>query len=124
MWLNRAIPYTSHKISSATLTQTTSIRAVIRSAQYDCRRCMCSYGTTLGLREVSEHIPYARRADILPAVMAPDDVVRFLKAVPDLKMRMLFIAIYAAGLRVSEAVKLTARDIDSKRLSDRTALTR
>jgi integrase/recombinase XerD len=74
------------------------------------------YGTTLGLKEVSEHIPYARRADILPAVMAPDDVVRFLKAVPDLKMRTLFIAIYAAGLRVSEAVKLTARDIDSARM--------
>jgi site-specific recombinase XerD len=74
------------------------------------------YGTTLGLKEVSEHIPYARRPDILPAVMAPDDVVRFLKAVPDLKMRTLFIAIYAAGLRVSEAVKLTARDIDSARM--------
>jgi site-specific recombinase XerD len=74
------------------------------------------YATTLGLKEVSEQIPYARRADILPAVMAPDDVVRFLKAVPDLKMRTLFITIYAAGLRVSEAVKLTARDIDSARM--------
>ena len=74
------------------------------------------YATTLGLKEVSEQIPYARRADILPAVMAPDDVVRFLKAVADLKMRTLFIAIYAAGLRVSEAVNLTARDIDSVRM--------
>jgi site-specific recombinase XerD len=74
------------------------------------------YGTTLGLKEVAEHIPYARRADALPAVMAPDHVVRFVRAAADLKMRTLFITIYAAGLRVSEAVKLTARDIDSARM--------
>jgi len=49
-------------------------------------------------------------------VLARDEVVRLLKAVPDLRMRTLFITIYAAGLRVSEAVKLTARDIDSARM--------
>jgi site-specific recombinase XerD len=74
------------------------------------------YRTTLGLKEVSEQIPYARRADPLPAVLARDDRARLLKAVPDLRMRTLFITIYAAGLRVSEAVKLTARDIDSARM--------
>jgi integrase/recombinase XerD len=74
------------------------------------------YRTTLGLKEVSEQIPYARRSDPLPAVLAREEVVRFLKAVPDLRMRTLFITIYAAGLRVSEAVKLTAGDIDSARM--------
>jgi integrase/recombinase XerD len=74
------------------------------------------YRTTLGLKEVPEQIPYARRSDPLPAVLAPDEVVRFLKAVTDLKMRTAFITIYAAGLRVSEAVKLTAHDIDSERM--------
>jgi integrase/recombinase XerD len=74
------------------------------------------YRTTLGLKDVSEQIPYARRADPLPAVLARDEVVRFLKAVTDIKMRTAFITIYAAGLRVSEAVKLTARDIDSERM--------
>lgn len=74
------------------------------------------YGTTLGLKEVSEQIPYARREDTLPAVLARDEVVRFLRAVTDIKMRTAFITIYAAGLRVSEAVKLTARDIDSERM--------
>ena len=34
----------------------------------------------------------------------------------DLKMRTAFITIYAAGLRVSEAVKLTGDDIDSARM--------
>ncbi len=74
------------------------------------------YRTTLGLKQVAEEIPYARTEDTLPVVLAREEVVRFLKAVPDLRMRTLFITIYAAGLRVSEAVKLTGRDIDSARM--------
>ena len=74
------------------------------------------YGTTLGRSGVAEQIPLARKADTLPAVLARDEVVNFLKAVPDLKMRTAFITIYSAGLRVSEAVALTARDIDSARM--------
>src|SRR6202158_965322 len=54
------------------------------------------YRTTLGLKDVSEHIPYARRTDPLPAVLSRDEVERFLKAVPNLKMRTAFITIYAA----------------------------
>jgi integrase/recombinase XerD len=74
------------------------------------------YGTTLGRSGVAEQIPLARKADTLPAVLARDEVLRFLKAVPDLKMRTAFITIYSVGLRVSEAVALTARDIDSARM--------
>jgi integrase/recombinase XerD len=71
------------------------------------------YGTTLARPDVAKHIPLARKADTLPAVLSRDQVVRFFKAVPDLEMRTIFITIYSAGLRVSEAVALTARDIDS-----------
>jgi site-specific recombinase XerD len=71
------------------------------------------YGTTLGRPDTAKHVPLARKADTLPAVLTRDQVVRFLKAVPDLEMRTLFIVIYSAGLRISEAVALTARDIDS-----------
>jgi site-specific recombinase XerD len=71
------------------------------------------YGTTLGRAGAAEHIPLARKADTLPAVLTRDQVVRFLKSVPDLEMRTLFIVIYSVGLRISEAVALTARDIDS-----------
>jgi integrase/recombinase XerD len=71
------------------------------------------YGTTLGQPNVADHIPLARKADKLPAVLTRDQVVQFLKAVPDLEMRTLFITIYSAGLRVSEAVALTGKDIDS-----------
>jgi integrase/recombinase XerD len=74
------------------------------------------YGTTLGQKHVADEIPYARRADSLPAVLSREEVERFLKSVPNLKMRTAFITIYAAGLRVSELVALTAQDIDSARM--------
>ena len=73
------------------------------------------YGTTLGQKQIAEQITFARKEDTLPAVLTQDEVVRFLRAVVDLKMRTAFITIYAAGLRVSEVVALTARDIDSER---------
>ena len=59
------------------------------------------YGTTLGQKQVTEQISYARRADTLPAVLARDEVVRFLKAMPNLKTRTAFITIYAAGIMVA-----------------------
>jgi site-specific recombinase XerD len=74
------------------------------------------YGTTLRRKEMIEHIPYARREDTLPAVLTPDEVVRLFKAVPNLKIRTALITTYAAGLRISEVVALTARDINSERM--------
>lgn len=74
------------------------------------------YATTLGNQQLAEQIPFARKEDTLPAVLTRDQVLQLLKAEPNLKMRTAFITIYAAGLRVSEVVKLTTRDIDSKRM--------
>ena len=74
------------------------------------------YGTTLRRKEMIDQIPYARREDTLPAVLTPDEVVRLFKAVPNLKIRTALITVYAAGLRVSEVVSLTARDINSERM--------
>jgi site-specific recombinase XerD len=74
------------------------------------------FGTTLGLKGVAERIPLPRKEDKLPTVLSRYDVMRFLKAVSDLRMRTLFITIYAAGLRVSEAIALHASDIDSGRM--------
>jgi len=73
------------------------------------------YGTTLRRKEMIEYIPYARREDTLPAVLTPDEVVRLFKAVPNLKIRTALITTYAAGLRISEVVALTARDINNER---------
>jgi len=74
------------------------------------------YGKTLGQKHIVDEIPYARLADSLPAVLSREEVERFLKTVRNLKMRTAFITIYAAGLRVSELVALTSRDIDSTRM--------
>lgn len=74
------------------------------------------YGTTLGRPNVAEHLPLGRKADTLPSVLTRDQVVRLLKCTPDLEMRTIFTTIYAAGLRISEAVALTDKDIDSDRM--------
>jgi len=74
------------------------------------------YAVTLGRPEAKTQIPLARRADILPAVLSPEEVAQFLNAVAGLKYRAALTTIYAAGLRVSEAVALTALDIDRARM--------
>lgn len=74
------------------------------------------YGTTLGRDDASKQIPLARRPDTLPSVMAPEEIIRFLDAVSDLRYRAVFSTIYAAGLRVSEAASLKVKDIDSHRM--------
>ncbi|WP_315850553.1 tyrosine-type recombinase/integrase [Sphingobium sp. B2] len=66
--------------------------------------------------EIPERIAYARTRRKLPAILSPDEVVRFLEAVPSLKSRAALTTAYAAGLRVSEAVNLKIGDIDSDRM--------
>ena len=74
------------------------------------------YTITLGNKDMAGDIPFARREDSLPAVLTPEDVVRLLEAVDSVKFRVALTTIYAAGLRVSEVVKLKAQDIDSQRM--------
>jgi site-specific recombinase XerD len=52
----------------------------------------------------------------LPAVLGPDEVRRLFDAVSDPFYRMVLQAAYAAGLRVSEVVRLRTGDIDSQRM--------
>ena len=74
------------------------------------------YRTTLGQKQIADDIPYARTADSLPAILSREEVQRLLQCAPNFKMRTALVTIYAAGLRVSELVALTARDIDSARM--------
>ena len=74
------------------------------------------YGVTLGHGDIPERIPYAREPRKLPVVLNADEVVRFLEAVPSLKVRTALTTAYAAGLRASEAVGLKIADIDSGRM--------
>ena len=57
-----------------------------------------------------------KRPQTLPVVLSPEEVVRFLAAIADLKHRAILTTCYAAGLRVSEVLHLKVTDIDSHRL--------
>lgn len=74
------------------------------------------YGVTLRQAEIPERIPYAREPRKLPIVLNADEVIRFLEAVPSLKVRAALTTAYAAGLRASETVSLRVGDIDSGRM--------
>jgi site-specific recombinase XerD len=52
----------------------------------------------------------------LPTVISPEQVWRIIHATNNMKHRVLLMAIYSAGLRVSEALALRAEDIDSTRM--------
>ena len=57
-----------------------------------------------------------KRPSRLPVILSREEVLRFLDALERPKHRAIFAAIYAAGLRVSEATHLKVGDIDSQRM--------
>jgi integrase/recombinase XerD len=78
------------------------------------------YNVTLQRRwNVDDVVPTCRRPQRLPVVMSPQEVARFLDAVDDLKHRVILTVCYAAGLRISEAVRLTPAAIDNHRMTIR-----
>jgi integrase/recombinase XerD len=56
-----------------------------------------------------------RQPRTLPVVPSPEEVARFLDAVPS-QHRVILTVCYAAGLRISEAVRLKPTAIDSQRM--------
>lgn len=65
---------------------------------------------------VEEDIPTGRRPQKLPDVLSQAEVGQFLDAVRSLKHRVILTVCYAAGLRVSEAIRLKPAAIDSRRM--------
>lgn len=74
------------------------------------------YVKTLGQSFMAEKIPYPKRPKHLPTVLSQEEIERLLNAVRSLKHRALLMTLYGAGLRVSEACRLTIDDIDSSRM--------
>ena len=74
------------------------------------------YGTTLHTNWAFEQIPHGKQDKKLPSVLSLDEVRRLLGAVANVKHRALLTTIYAAGLRLSEAIHLRVQDIDSARM--------
>ena len=61
-------------------------------------------------------LPAPKMGKLLPVVLSPDEVVHFLDSVTHPKHRAILTTCYAAGLRISEAVRLTIPAIDSHRM--------
>ena len=63
-----------------------------------------------------EVIPLPKKPQKLPVVLSPEEVAHFLGCVDCSRHRMILTICYAAGLRISEAVRLKATAIDSQRM--------
>jgi integrase/recombinase XerD len=75
------------------------------------------YQVTLGKKwTFPEVLPLPRKPQKLPVVLSPEEVRRFLDCVESAKPGAVLITCYAAGLRISEAVRLKPSDIDSQRM--------
>jgi integrase/recombinase XerD len=65
---------------------------------------------------LEEIIPTPKKPQKLPIVLSPEEVLQFLSCVEGVKHRTILTACYAAGLRISEAIRLKVADIDSQRM--------
>lgn len=74
------------------------------------------YSVTLKRPMEVERLPVMRGQQRLPEVLSGTEVSALLAAVKKSKYRVILMALYGAGLRISEACQLKAGDIDSKRM--------
>jgi len=61
-------------------------------------------------------IPAPKKPQKLPIILSPEEVRHFLAGVVNPKHRTILTTCYAAGLRISEAVRLKPTEIDSQRM--------
>ncbi len=74
------------------------------------------YTITLKRQTEVEHLPVRRKKVKLPVVLSGTEINTLLDAIRVDKYRAIVMAQYAGGLRISEACRLRAEDIDSKRM--------
>jgi site-specific recombinase XerD len=74
------------------------------------------YAVTLHRPVEVANIPIVRRRRRLPVVLSGTEVSALLLAIASPMYRAVLMAIYAGGLRISEACRLRPEDIDSKRM--------
>ena len=75
------------------------------------------YRVTLGRPELIEHIPFPKQEKKLPIVLSRQELELFFDAVGYQKHRTILMTMYAAGLRISEALALRVGDIDGSRMT-------
>lgn len=74
------------------------------------------YQVTLQRPEMIPHLPFPRQEKRLPTVLSVEEIRRFFQAISQPRARAVLLTIYAAGLRISEALHLKPEDIDSDRM--------
>lgn len=74
------------------------------------------YRDVLKMPEVAQSLPMPRVPTTLPDVLSREEVQQLLSSVRSLIHRTILITAYGAGLRISEALHLQVRDIDSQRM--------
>jgi len=84
------------------------------SAAYSALRFL--YETTLKRNWDGLKIPRSKRIKKLPVILSREEVKRIFEVTKNIKHQAIFMTIYGAGLRVSEAAALKAGDIDSARM--------
>ena len=71
-----------------------------------------------GSRKVYQ-IDRPREETYLPEVLSEQEITAILNATENLKHKAILMTIYSAGLRISEAINLKIKDIDSQRMQIR-----
>lgn len=61
-------------------------------------------------------IPWMKVGTKVPIILSPEEMSRLLVSINSIKYRALIATVYSAGLRISEALGLAPKDIDSSRM--------
>lgn len=77
------------------------------------------YERVLGQARKVYYIERPREETFLPTVLSTEEVNAILKSIENLKHKAIIMTIYSGGLRISEAINLKLKDIDSKRMQIR-----
>lgn len=77
------------------------------------------YEKVLGGQRKFYFIDRPKKEKTLPPVFSTEEVRTILKATENLKHKAILMTIYSAGLRISEAINLKIKDIDSERMQIR-----
>jgi len=72
-----------------------------------------AYGDGLIERDIAAHLDLPRQPRLLPETLTIAEVEALLEAAPDVRGRALLELLYAAGLRVSEALGLDREDLST-----------
>jgi len=73
------------------------------------------YRRTLGKPEMVSFLSYRKQRRSLPVVLSQEEAFQLLAAVQEPRLRVFYTLIYDTGLRITEAARLKAGDIDRAR---------